>query len=284
MKHIFPILCLLAIGGCRETNDTPAPWFLGRSSSGGIESKVVIESWATRRVEFVRSPVDARPIAIVVRDLDAAITSPRSRWLATESDLALRIETDRIVAESPAFPGKRRVFTGSLEITVAPDKATLVRVAPRDGSYRLSFSAAGNLVVRESARGVTVWSAAQPRPIIFESGSRISPLADSYEVIRAGRTVPLALPRAATPEQQMTFVPGTGSVRFFDAWGRVSAELPSADLTIQSGQGGLLVHGKFPSGLPGVLDEPFQVFLPLRSRHLLVIKQPGRLVLPRTGR
>lgn len=268
MKRIL-LAPLLAVAACRESDAPQSAWFLTPSTRLG-ESVLVVDR-ATHRVDVLRGRIgdDDEALAIAAYPRGGTPTSVGAHILATLSDFCLHVRADDLLIDSPTLSAPRVRISGSSQIAVLPDTASLVRID--NGDRRIYAARNGNVILIESSRGITIHTDA-PEPSTFAAGSTVRAVGTSYLIVSPDGSDELITPTPSVdPEGQMAFVPERKSVRFFDAGGDAIAELPSASLEVQPGQRGLLITGRFDDGLDGVLDAPFSVLLPLRNHTLLVL-------------
>lgn len=259
------ILCLLLVS-CRESRDPTSAVFLDTQRAG---HGVVFADRTSQELAPVLGN-GGRPLAFVVHPRGGSRIDPGSHWLAVESDLSLRIGHNGVALESPALAERRVRIEGEVRIQPVANAATLLRLEMPE--LRVHVSAWGNLILFESRDGVAV-HAPGATARAFPPGSRVEPAGKSFLVVdRSGSNELVTPPVAPGHEDRVAFVPDRETVRFYDAWGAVSAELPSAVLEVQAKGQGIFLLGTFPNGLPGVQEQPFTVLLPLRNRHLLVLR------------
>jgi hypothetical protein len=265
------MLLAAALGlGCDRNRGTNSDWFV--RPTGSLGGGTIVVDRSDRRIELERDAAGT-PIALVVAP--AATADTTRLWLATRSDAAVLLEPRGILAETPVLPAGRLIFPADSTVAEAPDSATLLRIeTPRQSAGRetLWIAAHGNLALHLTATALTVYRGGTAIERYPET-TRVDTIGRGYLLLPPfGGPLPIEPPPPPPAESQMQFVPERDAVRFFDATGEVSAELPSQALQVQGGEQGLLLVGSFPNGLAGVEPQPFDVLLPLHAHRLIVLR------------
>ena len=250
-------------------------WFIvSQPSKGGLTVGVIKDS-NNSTMNLVQSPGGSQAFKLQ----DSVDGELREHYYAVSSDLALEKRSGSILIESPAFASGRRSLPDSAELTLGQDGATLMKLTvnrTQNGERGAAketwwISGCSNLLIHEHGQGLTIHREGKP-PQSFGLGASFRPRGKSYEVAdRFGKLLLLQPGRPPEPEQRMAYIEERKAVRFFDAAGKVIAELPAEGIEIAPGGQPFFLTGQFPHGLAGISDRPFSVLMPLHNRHLILL-------------
>ncbi len=191
------------------------------------------------------------------------------------SDSVLEKQAHALILESPAFAEGRHRFAAGTEMELGQEAATLMKLIQRqaDGSVTATWWISGwsNLILEQNAEGLTIYREGRP-PQALGPDTEVRPRGRSYEVTDGrGRRQLLQPGHPPEPEQRMAYIEERKAVQFFDAKGRVIAELPAHGIEIAPEGQAFFLTGSYPQGLPGISDRPISVLVPRHNRHLILL-------------
>jgi len=261
-------LPLAILAGCGDSADG---WFIISKPGGSGLTAGVVKKGNNSTLSLVRAPGGSE--TFLLHDKLGDVT--REQYYAVESDLVLSQETHGIVLESPAFAQGRRRLPKSATVELGRDSATLMklRVPGTDESPSEVWwiSGWGNLLLQQTDEGLRVYQEGQPAWHL-DAGAEVEARDHSYEVRdRMGKLLLLQPGPPPKPEQRMAYVAERKAVQFFDARGRVVAELPAEGIEIAPEGQALFLTGRYPQGLHGISDRPVSVLVPRHNRHLILL-------------
>ena len=262
------LLSLTALAACGDSIDS---WFIVSEPSKGGLTIGVIKDGENTTMNLVQSPGGSQ--AFLVREHLEGET--REQYYAVANDLVLEKKGDAIRIESPAFATGSRSFPSTTGLTLGKDGATLLTMGvdrgPDGGRETWWISGWGNLLIQQNDEGLTIHREGKP-PQSLDRGATLRARGKSYEIADPhGKLLLLQPGKAPEPEQRMAYVEERKAVQFFDAAGKVIAELPASGIEIAPGGQPFFLTGQFPQGLTGVSDRPFSVLMPLHNRHLILL-------------
>ena len=272
-------LCL-ALSACNIEDDNGS-WVLVSNPSAGsppIQGGIVFGYSSSGGWTLIGAgssglgPMSTGVIGIELEELPRSSQQPiRRLFLGTESDFAVSLIDDEAAIHGPGFEAGHLRLTGVTSLAKAPDSARLLVLSTSSGD-ELHLSAWGNLAVYRSPAYLHVLED-DALPRVFDPRSTLEARGkDLFLREPGGRGHLLTPPAAKAPGHQFAYVRGREAIRFYAPSGQVSAELPASGFSVLDGSGGLLLEGEFPNGASGALNESFRAILPLRNRHLLILR------------
>lgn len=241
-------------------------------SKGSSQLLVVRQAGSPSALQGGPQAQGGRIIGLDVTELPASGGLPARRLvLGTETDFALSLVERRALVHGPCFAEGVLRLDDVVTLEIAPDAAGLVELGTTRGE-RLLLSAWGNLAIHATPAFCRVHvPGAAPR--VYAPDTVIETRGEDWFLREAGgRGTVLTPPAAPAPGHQFAFVRGREAIRFFSPRGQVMAELPAQSFDVRDGSEGVLLDGRFPRGVSGALSEPFRALLPLRNRHLLILR------------
>jgi len=262
------ILPLAILAGCGDGVDS---WFIISNPGGSGLTAGVVKKGNNSTMSLVRAPGGSETFLLH----DKLGGETREQYYAVESDLALGHETGGLVLESPAFAQGRRRFPKAATVELGRDSATLMTIrvpgTEESPSEVWWISGWGNLLLQQTDEGLTVYQEGQSAWHL-DAGAEVEARGHGYEIRdRMGKLLLLQPGQPPKPEKRMAYVPERKAVQFFDARGRVVAELPAEGIEIAPEGQALFLTGRYPQGLHGISDRPVSVLVPRHNRHLILL-------------